>query len=48
MMDPYYKVKYEVHKARPAYGVCCFIWMLFMATIAGFFGYYNYNVEANN
>ena len=47
MIDPYYRVKSEIYRKRPATAICCFIWMLFMGTIAGFFGYFLYNVETN-
>ncbi len=45
MMDPYYMVRSEIHKRRPTYGIFMIIWTLFMASLAGFFGYYTYNIE---
>ena len=48
MMDPYYRVKSDIHKKRPTFAMFCFAWMLFMATIAGFFGYYSYNIETRD
>jgi hypothetical protein len=48
MMDPYYRVKSDIHRKRPAFGVLCFVWMIFMAVLAGFFGYYSYNIETKD
>ena len=47
MIDPYYRVKQDIHRKRPAYGFLCLFWTFFMAIIAGFFGYYSYNVEVD-
>ncbi len=47
-MDPYYRVKSDIHKQRPIYGYLLAIWMLFMGVLAGIFGYYLYNVETTN
>ena len=48
MIDPYYRVKHDIHRKRPAYGFLCLAWMAFMAVIAGFFGYFSYNIEPNS
>ncbi|CDW90731.1 UNKNOWN [Stylonychia lemnae] len=48
MMDPYYRVKSDIHQRRPAYGILMAVWTVFMATLAGYFGYYAFNIENKN
>lgn len=47
-MDPYYRVKSDILQKRPTYGYCMIAVMLIMASLAGFFGYYLFNVEPYN
>lgn len=47
-MDPYYRVKSDIHQRRPAYGFLMAGWTIFMAVLAGYFGYYAFNVENKN
>lgn len=48
MLDPYYRVKSDIHHRRPTYGYCVLLWMLTMALLGGFFGYYRFNIEPKN
>ena len=48
MMDPYYRVKSGIHQRRPAYGYCVMLYMFIDAMLAGFFGYYLFNIEPKN
>jgi len=47
MIDPYYKLKSELHKTRPTFGILCFAWMLFNLAVVYFFGTYVKPVENN-
>ncbi len=47
MMDPYYKVKSDIHQRRPAYGIFMCVWTIIMGVLSGYFGYYAFNVENN-
>lgn len=47
-MDPYYRVKSDIHQRRPAYGLLMTGWTVFMASIASYFGYYSFIVESKN
>lgn len=46
MIDPYYRVKSEIHKKRPTYGIIQTTIMILLAVNAGFFGYFMFNVES--
>eukprot|EP00347_Sterkiella_histriomuscorum_P009880 403339522 len=48
MIDPYYRVKSDIHQRKPAYGILMAGWTIFMAVLAGYFGYYAFNVENKN
>ena len=45
MLDPYYRVKSDIHQRRPTYGIFMVMWTAFMTVLAFYFGYYSYNVE---
>lgn len=47
MIDPYYRVRSNLYRKRPAYGILLILWTAFMAFNAGLFGYYLFNVEAS-
>ena len=48
MIDPYYRVRSEIHRKRPAYGILTLMWTALMGTVAGVFGWYWFNMEATN
>ena len=47
-MDPYYKVKSDIHHKRPMFGYLVFTWMVLMTILAALFGIYLYNVETDH
>lgn len=47
MIDPYYRVRSQIHRDKPAYGYLMIAWTAAMATVAGVFGWYWFNMEVD-
>ena len=47
MIDPYYRVRSDIHRKRPAYGMLMVIWNAIMVAVSAIFGWYWFNMEVD-